>query len=302
VFIRWYHLGAFAGLRTIQTVFALTTSLQWEVPAAALSPIDSSAIVRPHSCYPVAVAAGEVPGAGANHKFGYNKACAAGVDSDIWTGPTALYTGFLPAGLPLRIKAGGDALDDAAGTHARSVVLQGLDDNGLEISQTLATAGASASADTGLGFRRYNRGYVDGVGVFGNSNKAAITIETNTGITVGYIDITTGSVVRGQGQTQMAIWTVPADTLAVVETITAHVEGTKTADIYFWQRPNAFAAAAPFGAARIWHIEPALIGGKVHNFKSPPPFDTLTDIWVSAIAGAGGAKIAATFDIKKLAA
>ena len=46
----------------------------------------------------------------------------------------------------LRIRAGGNAADTATGSGARSVRLSGLDADGAEIVETIATAGAGASA------------------------------------------------------------------------------------------------------------------------------------------------------------
>ena len=64
------------------------------------------------------------------------------------------------AATALRIKSGGDANDTAAGSGARSVTLEGLDENFELATEALATAGASASSATSTTFTRLFRAYV----------------------------------------------------------------------------------------------------------------------------------------------
>ena len=85
----------------------------------------------------------------------------------------------------LRIKAGGNAADDAAGAGARSVRLTGLSATGAVVSETLATAGASASAATTQTFIRLFDAEVIDSGTYGTqsvgSHVGDIVIENASG-------------------------------------------------------------------------------------------------------------------------
>jgi len=97
-----------------------------------------------------------------------------------------MYVALQPAAATtLRIKAGGDALDTAAGAGAREVTLQGIDELGNEVTESLATAGASASAVTTNKFIRLYRAWVSSVGRYGTmaagGHEDDIVIEKGTG-------------------------------------------------------------------------------------------------------------------------
>jgi len=66
----------------------------------------------------------------------------------------------------LRIKAGGNANDTAAGTGAREVTVVVLDETGAQITETIATAGASASAATTVTAMRLLEAFVSKSGTY----------------------------------------------------------------------------------------------------------------------------------------
>ena len=85
----------------------------------------------------------------------------------------------------LRIKSGGDSNDTAAGSGARQVTLEGLDENFEEVSETVATNGASASSATTATFTRLYRVYVSESGTYATlaagSHVGDIVIENGSG-------------------------------------------------------------------------------------------------------------------------
>lgn len=154
------------------------------------------------------VSAGRVTGYSTVTKFGRATSITNGSDVDI-----APFTPtYLTTASTIRIKAGGNAADTAAGTGAQAVVVVGLDANYNEITDTLVTAGASASSATTNTYLRVTRAYVTTVGS-GETNAAAITIEAVTGGSTQAIIPASG------GQTQQIMYTVPAGKRAYVKGI-----------------------------------------------------------------------------------
>ena len=157
------------------------------------------------------VSKGNVAGHSKEIKFGRNTATTGGGTQDlIWSGGAFTY---LTTASTIRIKAGGNAADTAAGTGARAVVIHGLDENYLEITDTLTTAGASASTATTNTYLRVTRAYATIVGS-SESNVGDISIEAVTGGT------TQAYVPAGEGQTEQCFTTIPAGK-------TGYIIGTK---------------------------------------------------------------------------
>ena len=223
-------------------------------------------------------------------KFGANPNVAAGTLEDIWYGG-GMYTGFLTAASAIRIQAGGNTNDTAAGTGARSVMIIGLDENWNEASEEVATNGTSASSATTTTFIRVYRAYIADVGTYGGANIADVVIETTGGTIVGAIEAV-------KGQTQLAIYAIPAGKKAFVRRISATVGGSKAAYVYFYQRQNADVVSAPFTSKRLWYEFAELAGEASEEFKSYiGPFPAKTDVWTQALGPTGGAAISAAFDV-----
>lgn len=152
------------------------------------------------------VSQGLVPGYSAVVKFGENLDVDT-TEEDLWS-PGGTLT-YLTAADNFRIAAGGNAADDAAGTGAQEVIFVFLDDNYNETTQTIATAGASASASTTLTGLRFVRAYCGACGS-SESNVGDITIEAvSAGTTQGLIPALSG-------QTQQLHYPVPAGKTAYV--------------------------------------------------------------------------------------
>jgi len=236
------------------------------------------------------VARGRIGGQTVMRKFGHNADIATSFEN-IWE-LGGSYTGWLTTAVEVRVKAGGDAADTTDGNNARSVTIVGLDDTWADASETVATAGASASVATTTKFFRVFRCFVAGVGVAGNSNAAAITIETTGGVTVAEIS-------TGNGQTQMALYTVPAGKTAYLDRLRLKADSARTVDFRLFRREDADASAAPFGPMRIVS-EYNSIGESGLNIEYPskPSFPAKTDIITEALADAGGTSaISVEFDL-----
>lgn len=123
-------------------------------------------------------------------------------EEDIWnSGGTRTY---LTSADTFRIAAGGNAADTAAGTGAREVIFVFLDANYNEVTETIATAGASASSATTSTGLRFQYAYVGDVGSSG-ANVGNITIEAVTAGT------TQGLIEAGRGITKSGHFTIPAN-------------------------------------------------------------------------------------------
>jgi len=223
------------------------------------------------------VARGKIPGWSRNLKYGRRAIVDEFADYHIWEGTAAAYTGYLTAASAVRIKAGGNAADTAAGAGAQSVTIEGLDATGVEASATVATAGALASAATTTTFSRVFRAYVPdgGVGTYGGTNTGAITIETTAGVEVA-------AILAGRSQTQMCLFTVPLGMKAHIREFVIDNQNGKEIDVKLWARNDALDVTTPFSPARLkaeYAQDTSRIWRKYDIFQT---FDALTDIWVTA--------------------
>jgi len=214
-------------------------------------------------------------------KFGYNPVVSASAREDIWSlGLT--YTGYLSAALPVRVQAGGNAADTAAGAGARGVKIIGLDSDFDIIEETVATAGASASALTVQPFIRVYRVQASGVGgVYGTpgANTGAITIESSGADVMAHIGATLG-------QTEQTHYCVPAGYRAHLRHASTSV-GEREASVELYQRA-ALPIVAPFASKRIVHRWPAnLLSAEEYWERGAIIFDEKTDLWGEAVGSSG---------------
>ena len=161
-----------------------------------------------------------------SRKFGVNEAVGNGAFEDIWSvGGTAT----LPtAAETVRVKAGGDAADDAAGAGARTITVYGLDENWAEQSEVITLAGASQSSATTTTFIRINRAEITTVGTAFGTNTAAITIENTSSTDV------LAEIPAGTGKTQTSLYAVPANKTAYLTAIKVSCGQADSADIRLW--------------------------------------------------------------------
>lgn len=236
------------------------------------------------------VALGNVPGHSLVHKFGRNAAVPNGTWAFVTTvGQTAH---ALSAATAVRIKAGGDVADTAAGAGAREVMVQGIDENLAEIAIAITTAGASASAATVETFWRAHRAWVSAVGTYGAGNTDDIVIENATGGT----DIITISA--DEGQTQDSIWTVPEGSTAYLIGMDITVDAGKAADIRLFTRADMDDTTAPMPSKRLRKFFDGVLGHLPYHPRSPSQLVAgPADVWVEARGAGAGTEVSADFEL-----
>jgi hypothetical protein len=212
---------------------------------------------------------------------GYNDSVSNSVEEFIMENGTS--TGHLTSASTLRIKAGGDANDATGGTHARKIVIEGLNQNFAEASAELATNGASASGVTTTQFIRVHRVYVTDTGAYGNANADNIIVETSGGVTVAIVGV-------GYGQTHMAAYTVPAGKTLYLSKAEAFADKAgREYIVKIYQRLNADDSTAPVSAARVGHIfTTSNPSAQTLNLNGATSFPAKTDIWVTGIGDSAG--------------
>lgn len=167
------------------------------------------------------VADGLVSGYSLVHKFGASTAV-----STSYVPLTALATIWQPtAATTVRIKAGGNANDTAAGTGARSVTVEGLDSSFARATETIATNGASASSSTSTSFIRIDKAYVETAGAYKGVNAGTITIE----ITAGGTDVI--SIPSGESHSTFGFYAIPINYKAWLLTFSVTSDTTKITDV-----------------------------------------------------------------------
>jgi hypothetical protein len=186
-----------------------------------------------------------------------------------------------------RIRSGGGANDDAAGTGARSIKITYLDSNWEVQEEIIATAGASASAPTSsTGYRVLKVQVVD-VGTIGGTNDNNIRIENSvSNDTVGYIQADTAC-------TCTAVYTVPANKTLYIKRIDPSVGSSNSATIRLRARPNADVFSAPYGPfLEEWSLQDYSGAGSFGR-DTFLKFDEKTDLFVEAIrvTGSGTAEV-----------
>ena len=239
-----------------------------------------------HTDFLIEVQKGEVTGHSLVHKFGRNDAVGATFEGIHLLSGTF---NFLTAATTVRVKAGGNAADAAAGVGAQAITIEGLDGSLDLVSESVATAGASASAATSASFWRVFRAfitdlsagaYATGVGTAG-ANTAAVIIENSAGGT----DLI--SIGAGEGQSQYGAYAIPNGKTGYLLSATVTTDGNKAADIRMYTRTALNDFSTPFGPKRLMIYWDGILGTFVFQPRSPGSAMVAgTDIFWEAQAGA----------------
>lgn len=161
------------------------------------------------------------------YKFGFNDNIDTGVTiatpATIWFvgGP---YTGFTTNPEKLRIKAGGNALDAAAGTGAQTIIINGLDASGDQISEVVTTNGVIASTQTAQDFSRAHSYEVLSTGS-DKRNAGDIIVEGVTSTAIY------GGIPAGFNRSQQTTYTVPRGFQLELEKIVITSYGANNTDV-----------------------------------------------------------------------
>ena len=238
------------------------------------------------------VARGNVPGHSIVGKFGENPTLPNGT-FELVSALSEVYAGFLAAATTVRIKAGGDAADTAAGVGAQSVFVEGVDDSLAHITVEIATNGASASTATTELFWRIDRAYCGDMGAYATPvNTGDIVIENSGGGTDLIL------IEAGEGQSQhchVAIQT-GVDIFLIGYELT--IDSNQKADFELYVRGNINDVTPPVAAQRIMRHWRGLINPVTHEFQLPLSMGSgPADVWIEAAGGGGITGVTASFNL-----
>jgi len=222
------------------------------------------------------------------HKFGFNSDIDDTLET-VWA-QGGLYS-YLAAATQLSVSSS-SANDTSAGTGARTVTLSGLDANYAEISETVTLNGQTAVTTTNS-YLRIFRMVVNSAGS-GGQNAGVIYAGTGT-VTAGVPANKYATIVIGDNQTLMAIWTVPANHTAYLLQTDVTVATTQNNKYC-----TASLVARPFG--EVFQVKDRFVKAESQatlTYSLPLKFEEKTDIEYRAIGDSAGADIAisAAFEI-----
>jgi hypothetical protein len=240
-------------------------------------------------------ALGNVPGYSIVNKNGRNPNGTNGTEETV----SLLGEMQLPSSAStMRISAGGNANDTAAGSGAREVTIYGLDSSGELAEEAIATNGASASSATTTSFLRVFRARVTKSGTYvatgtstSGSNQGAVVIEDSSG-TNDYIQID-----QFEGSSQFGGYTVPTDKTGYLIGGSVDIDASKSADVILYLRGGITTTTAPVESRIvIEHLDG--VSGKV-PFSAAAPIDlgSGSDFWVTFIPTANGTECAVDFQL-----
>lgn len=235
---------------------------------------------RPTTEFLIEVAKGNIAGHSLVHKFGHNEAVGTTLV------PIALggifRTPQVGSATALRVKAGGHANDDVAGVGARGVVLEMLDETGALVTESIATAGASASSDTVATAIRLNRHWVHPSGTYATATQGSHAGDIIIENAAGTEDWATISVAGfPKGQSEIGAYSVPLGFTAYVLSAEVFSDSSKVTTVVFFQRPGILKTAAPYDAMRM--VFDATLEGIPTDIMPKSPlnkFEALTDIGI----------------------
>ena len=168
---------------------------------------------------------------------------------------------------------------------ARTVKLFGLDADYNEIDEVI-TLNGQTSVNTTQEFLRINRMIILSAGS-GGTNAGVVYAGTGT-VTSGVPANKYATVAVGDGQTLMALWTVPATYTAYLyqtDITVATAQNNKYATVHF--------VARPFG--EVFQVKDKVVkseGGHSQEYTSPLKFEEKTDLEIRVIGDSASADIA----------
>lgn len=239
----------------------------------------------------IEVAKGSIPGYSSVNKFGHADAVLA-TQTTIWDQST-LYS-YLASATILQISSS-DVDDTAAGPGARTVMIFGLDADYNEIDEAVILDGRT-QVPTEKKYLRIFRMHVMTTGATGY-NEGDIYAGTGSP-TAGVPPNKFAKIVydttfsRGENQTLMSLYTVPAGKTAYLMRFWFNENSAKSFETWIYTRDNAI--GSPFQVK----LRTMLLDGIVdQNLSVPLKFTEKTDIEMRAAVAAPPADISAGFDL-----
>lgn len=214
------------------------------------------------------------------HKFGAVPGMSVGNNGTIWDVNDTMYPW--------------DALDPATNIHITNniadaglqVVVQGLDANFEEVSETITLTGEDTAGT--VSFHRVNRAFI----ASGDSNTQDVNIHAGAGNGTIVARIT-----ANLGQTLMAVYTIPANRTGYLyqSTMTVGSSGDASGFMYFKYYSDD-STGNPFRIGHTFEVQGE--GGQhTYNFTFPIPLPAKTDIDIRATTRTNNVRASAAFDI-----
>jgi len=199
---------------------------------------------------------------------------------------------WLQAAETVRVLAG-NTNDTSAGTGARTVTVFGLDENWNEAEEDITLAGTSPSSATTTTFIRINKMSVKTVGTYAGSNTGNIKLE---GVTSNNF---LAQITTGMGNTQQAIYSVPAGFTCWVTKIKVSVGQGNSADVRMFHNDVADDVSTPFDSVKHfeWGVED-YSGANEFVLKTFLKFNEKNDIFFDAqkVTGSGTAQVSVDYE------
>jgi len=236
----------------------------------------------------IPIAGGLVDGYSALHKFGRNPN-VGNVPETIWM-HGGLYS-YLDVGSDSTVYAYSASSDDGLGNDgARTITVQGLDNDFNEIEETISVNGAASTAS----FLRVYRAFVVTAGVLAanDGNVLISTAASGGGTVLADIGVIGSGTTTGLGQTQLALYTIPAGKTGYLTNWNigvAPMNNSVTVTLISREQDGG----APF---RSRDIVDTVGGYTTHNYSIPIRFPEKTDIEVRG-TGDTSSVISSSFDI-----
>ena len=238
---------------------------------------------------------GNIPGHSMVNKYGRAPTSTINVESSI--SDLGLMQ-FPAAASTMRVKAGGNAADTAAGAGAREITIYGLDETGAYAEEAVATAGASASTATTTTFLRVFRARVTSAGAYTTTsiatvgvNQAAVTIEDSASA-ADYVRIP-----AFEGTTEYGGYHVALGATAYLIDSHVNVDASKSSDVVLYQRRDILDSTVPVQSRRVVNYIDGVSGNFTQDYKGPVSFPALTDIWWNFIPSANGTECSVSFEL-----
>lgn len=196
----------------------------------------------------------------------------------------------------LRVKAGGNANDTATGSGARQITLVGLDADGEIITETLATAGASASAASEQAFIRLTDAYVSQSGTYASqtalSHAGTIVIESTGGDIWARIQDT--DIPRSDSE--IGAYSVPVNRSLFITNIRLQADASNKTNLVMFRRTGILQTSAPYNPMTLINEFPSFTGEQQFVFDPPIFIPQLSDVGFLAKSETGTISVATSFD------
>jgi hypothetical protein len=231
----------------------------------------------------IQVSNGDIDGVSYIEKFGYQDTVPNGDIATVWDG-TGLYD-YLDTATTVTVTSD-NVNDNPTGTGARSVEIQGLDQDNNDVLEIVDLGGTSVTT-----FIRVFRARVCQSGGE-NPNQGIITV-SGGGKTLAIIGKLANNA-PGHGQTNMAIYTVPAGKTAYLTQWTVS-SGKQNADTIakLMTRDTYHPSDGAWNVKDIAEIQASTF---IKDYKVPLRFTEKTDIEVRAFSSSGSS-IASSFNL-----